>query len=566
MNIGELFVSLGFKADTSKLDKMKEGMESAGKKALALKIAVVATVVAVEQLVAASMHSAESLHNFSLQTGLSIQQLQKWSYIAEQSGIAGDSVVQAVQGIQQAQASIKLGGGNLRPFQLLGISPYEDPFKVMEQLKNKIKGMDPAIATNILSELGVGQEFLSVLRGGNVEFTKLNKQFTMTKKETDNLVKLNQAWKDLWFSLKGVRDRLTAINFKPFLDFVRAVKNSVLLVFELSMKFFDLYNSSKRLQGIFIILGAIMLIAFAPVTAIIIAIILILDDLWTGLHGGDSVTRDILKWWDRFKAAHPIIVDLIKIIGLLTASFLIFQTTLAAVRFGILAYNAVMNIAKIISLAFSVITPFGLIMIGIGLLITAIVLVVKHWTEVKNLFAKGLDWAKITAGEGFEKFKNIFKSFDFSEMFKGLGETLSTALMPIMKLILSIIGKALGLKDVGDSIKNVAESLGLKDIFGSKEENPEKKPIMKTLGTGAAKMVGSLGLGNILNSKDSENKIISPTNTNGGNTVTNNQAVNIKIDGSRDPRQVGEETAKAVKEYYQKQVNKTSYGVPVSVQ
>lgn len=322
MNIGELFVKLGFKADTKELTTMKSGLNSARLGAIAMTGAVIGAVIAVNKLISASLQSAVVLKNFEIQTGISSQQLQKWSYVADQNDVSVQTLIGSIKGLQKAQANLRMGQGNMRPFALLGISPNEDPFVVLDKLKNRIKGLSPAIASSLLGQLGIGDEMLNLLRNSNLEFDKLNKKFILTAKEQENLIKLNKAYKDFIFTLRGIRDRLVAMISPEVLAFAKALKNNFEFLFEVGKWILNLIKKYKWLGGVIAIVGAIALGIFAPWTALILGIILVIDDLWTTFKGGEGVIantlaklmgfKDINELWKSLKSGFNRFIDDIK--------------------------------------------------------------------------------------------------------------------------------------------------------------------------------------------------------------------------------------------------------------
>ena len=316
MNIGELFVKLGVKADTNKLENFDKGMKDAKQNALALKLAVIGVAIAMKKIASASIEAAVGLKNFSIQTGLSRDELQKWRYVADQNDISGQELIATIKGIQQAQAAIRLGAGNIKPFQLLGISPTEDPFKVLDQLRDKIKGLDPAIATNVLSQLGVGQNFLNILKKGNLEFSKLNKQFLITTKEQDKLIRFNKAFKETIFLLRGLRDKFIALISPAVISFLKAVGNSLEVVLETGKGLGEIIGKFKTLSKIVAIVGSVILAFFAPITAAIAGVILVIDDLYTYIKGGESLfglfVENIKKIFEGLQASIEKVFNFIK--------------------------------------------------------------------------------------------------------------------------------------------------------------------------------------------------------------------------------------------------------------
>lgn len=321
MKIGELFVALGFQADNKKLSDFNNNMGAAKVNALAVKAAVIGATFAVLKFTDATLQYAVSLKNFAVQTGLSVMELEKWRFVSEQNDVSGQELISTIKGIQSAQAQIKLGAGNIKPWQLLGISPNEDPFTVLKQLRERVKNLDPALAANVLSQLGVGQNFLNVLKASNLEFDKLNEKFLLTKNETLDLLALNRAFKDIIFSLRGLRNRFVALSSKPLLAILKAVKNVTLFILDLIFKLVDLGNRFTFLKKIILVAAALIAASFFPVTAAVAAVIAIVDDLYTFFQGGESIIGrfvDMFNFEPIIEAVNelmPVLKDLASFLG-----------------------------------------------------------------------------------------------------------------------------------------------------------------------------------------------------------------------------------------------------------
>lgn len=326
MKIGELFVQLGFKGDARKVDEFGGGLQNAKMNALAFKAAIAATGFAVFKFTESITKYSVELKNFAIQTGLSVQELEKWRYAAEMNDVTGEELISTIKNIQSAQTEIKLGGGNVRPWQLLGIDPNENPFQVLESVRARIKDLDPAIASSILGQMGIGQNFINVLKAGSLEFDKLNKKFLLTEKETQSLLELNKAFKDMLFSLRGIRNRIGAISAKPLQDILRAVKNAATAILDFSFYIRDLFNQFSMLRNIVLAVAIGIGLYFAPITSIIVGIIAVIDDLYVYLNGGKSViggfvdvfTKGIQKIRDFLQPLIDMLlkaVDLIKLVS-----------------------------------------------------------------------------------------------------------------------------------------------------------------------------------------------------------------------------------------------------------
>ena len=253
MKIGELFVALGYdieQSDQNKIQKFELGLSTAKVKAVALATAVTVTTQKIIQFSDAAIKYAVNLKNFAIQTGLSVRELEKWRFVAERNDVSGEELINTIKGIQKAQAEIRLGTGNIRPWQLLGIDPNENPFEILEQLRSTVKNLEPALAASVLSQLGVSQNFLNILKVSNLEFDKLNEKFLLTEKETKDLLDLNRTVKNLIFSVRGLRNRLFAISTVSLKKIINAFKNATTLILDVVVKVKELTEKFSFLRNI----------------------------------------------------------------------------------------------------------------------------------------------------------------------------------------------------------------------------------------------------------------------------------------------------------------------------
>ncbi len=273
MTIAEFFVTLGFNADTVKVKDFAQTVAN-------LPVDIAAGIVALAgidyellKVTQDAMNAAVSFDLFTNQTGLSWKELQTWQIVAQQANVSAESVTSSVTAIARGLADIRLGRGNIAPYQILGIGTSQNAFQVLAQLRERIKGLEPALATNLIAQMGINPEMINVLRLSNDEFAKLSKTVAGMSGEQEgsflrakeHLVQFGLAAKYLGFD---VVDHL---------------------LFGLNL----LWHTMMKIQGIMpalIVLVGGLAIAFAPVTAAVVALLLVLDDLAVYFQGGNSVT------------------------------------------------------------------------------------------------------------------------------------------------------------------------------------------------------------------------------------------------------------------------------------
>ncbi len=287
MKIAELFASLGYKVDTTGLDMFSTSLGSTRKKTLKLSAAITAAIFLLDRFIDSSVRGAVALSNFTIQTGLLSDQLQRFQIAGQLSDISlsVDQITSSIRGLQSKLADIKLGGGNIFPFQLLGISVKgKDAFEVLEEVRDRIKGLSPDVAVNILSKLGLGPGFLNVLKLSREEFNKLGDSITRTEKGTDELVKLGTAITNLKLNLSLLKDIVLGVVSPIFISLLNIVTS-------ITRVFFSLGRTLPVISGGI----AILAISFAPVTSAILALILVLEDLFVFFRGGESLTGNLIN-------------------------------------------------------------------------------------------------------------------------------------------------------------------------------------------------------------------------------------------------------------------------------
>jgi hypothetical protein len=166
LNIGELFVQLGVKADTF---TVKDFSRAIGNLPLSIASALTALTGMNLGFIALTSHTLDMANNLSLfrsETGLSTDTLQRWQQTAAKVGVSGDAVTNSILGISNAIVQITRFGaaGPAIAFGRLGISDWatKDPFQLLTELRSRYKTMDPNEFRAYAQQIGVGPELTRV--------------------------------------------------------------------------------------------------------------------------------------------------------------------------------------------------------------------------------------------------------------------------------------------------------------------------------------------------------------------------------------------------------------------
>ena len=328
MTIGELFIKLGFKIDGDKdLVGVERSMSRATGSATKLALEVAALNAAFLYMIETSLKAAVALRSFNLTTGLSIGQLQIWEHAAQVNGLAAGTLTDAIKNLQTARTNFALGNPQaVGAWTLLGVDPRQDPFKVLEALRQRLINVkDVGVARNLLGQVGL-ESMLPLLRSTNLEWEKWSRNFIISTEQVNKLAALNAAWQSLKLSVTSLATQFSAL-FTPALGalaraiqivaaagagFVRWLQGSGPLArflrIAMQLLAIDVLFLGVALTGLVAVLGTvaavvsflgtavgILTIAWAPwlllIGAAVVALggmILLLQDLWVNVRGGKS--------------------------------------------------------------------------------------------------------------------------------------------------------------------------------------------------------------------------------------------------------------------------------------
>lgn len=317
MKIGELFVKIGIKGGKESISKMKGLMKTT----LATKAAMLGTVVALAKMSQEARRFAMNMEVFQANTGLSGQMLQKMSYQAAQAGVSLDNLGATLQHIQKMSTQIAFGEGNIKPFQMLGIDPHQDPVKILNQIGQAIRKYqnEPAKIREIVDGFGISNELYYMLLQSQTE--ELEEQFLLKQKDQQTLVKLNKEWYKLWWYVKQISIKLQGFLAHIALPIVKAVLRIVKYFGKILIAVTDAVEASTALQkalAIIAILAAVIFAWFSPLTALFIGIALVLEDIYGYFTGKDSITGRLIEWiksGEIIKAIFMTIGDIIRSIS-----------------------------------------------------------------------------------------------------------------------------------------------------------------------------------------------------------------------------------------------------------
>lgn len=307
MKVAELFAEIGFDIDNEALGGLVGNLRGiAGKMTLVVGAAAAATF-AIKKFTDASIKAATAMRSFRAETGLSIDELQQWQTVTQltDASATAESVRSSIQALQSNLAQIRLGGGNIRPFQLLGIDIQgADAFDVLDQLRDRLRGVDRATAVNLLQEMGLDSSFIQVLEKTNTEFDRLANQYILSDEQQEDISDLATAFTDLGLYIEYVKNEIVAFISPALIKGVEAIKTAIRL---LIAPFQALAMVGEKVSSVFSYLDRLiggaasesfkkftdvikgLAAVFVAIKAPIVALLLLIEDIVVGLQGGNSV-------------------------------------------------------------------------------------------------------------------------------------------------------------------------------------------------------------------------------------------------------------------------------------
>jgi hypothetical protein len=321
MTIAKLFARIGLKADQGKLNTFNKGLNAA--KVGLTKMAVSAGVVSValKKITDSAMETALAFKNFEAETGASVENLQKWTQVADEANNSGKALETSIKSLVSNQAKIELGQGNISGFQLIGIDPRQDPFKILEDLRVKLKGFTQARKKSILDQMGISSDLIQVLDLTNDEFDRMSANtFILPQSAIDQLDRARASTKTVGNAIKWLKDMIGAelaptiekLN-KKLVEWIKNNKDGIIKtvkgIFTWLGKFVtaigraisfidDVIKATVGWEKALVGIVAVLMLINAPlmlVIGLVTFLILVLEDLYVFSKGGKSLFGELLE-------------------------------------------------------------------------------------------------------------------------------------------------------------------------------------------------------------------------------------------------------------------------------
>lgn len=209
LNIGELFVALGFDVDDKKLnafnDKFKAGVSDVRRYS-----------DQVREFGQGTFQNATAMKNFGDQTNYSTQALQRWSVAASTANpaISIDEASNAYERLGKELTKIRQGGGAAGVLAQLGVDFHGtiNPDEALEELlKNRariIKERGKDVYTDLLDQLQLGAGWDRVLSKTPQEIDNLTRGKLLSQSEIERVNTANTAFNNIGISWNRSKSRM----------------------------------------------------------------------------------------------------------------------------------------------------------------------------------------------------------------------------------------------------------------------------------------------------------------------------------------------------------------------
>ena len=232
MNIAELFILLGFKADTMKLKEFVSAVGSLNMSSVMSAVGLGVLYEGISKIMGIADSAGMGIWNFSQVTGIASKEVQQFSNYSEEMGATADEAKNSLANLQMSMAKVKLGEGNIRPFYMMGVDLNEkDIFKTMIQIQNFLKNspMDATLKRMIVAEAGVAQGLIPVLENTKDLTAEMVKQGYINDQEIEKTREFHKVNRELGADMIILWTQIGAV-LTPFVDGLTKISDLLLKI------------------------------------------------------------------------------------------------------------------------------------------------------------------------------------------------------------------------------------------------------------------------------------------------------------------------------------------------
>lgn len=246
MAVTELVTRFSFVGSLQPLQKLNQGLDAGIGMITKLGAGLGIGAVALNGFNLSLVDAIDQQSDLAETLGVSIQALQEWGYVATLSGSSAQQYEASLGGLSQAIGDTANDVGRAKAiFEKLGISVKDSTGKVksadvvMEELRQKLKGLEKTEKISILSKLGIDRSMLQMLESSDEKIRELREESKALGITTDEEKEKVAEYKD---SMDRLGRGVTALATKMQIALTPALKN-------MADKFVALFKNGT-IQGI----------------------------------------------------------------------------------------------------------------------------------------------------------------------------------------------------------------------------------------------------------------------------------------------------------------------------
>lgn len=330
--VNELITKFGFIGNLAPQETFNANLKASIGLLAGLGAAIAGSAAGVAGWVTSVSQSIDPLVQFSRETGVAIETVQSLGYAASVNGSSVDAL-QASLGEMTKRVGefVSTGEGEAKDVaERLGLQfkdmngQVKNSDVIFRELADKLHGMSQAEKFSVLDKMGIDRSMVQLLSMTGEEISSLQNKAealgVVTQDQADQFAAYNDSLTTLGKGFDGIKFQV-AVGFVPvlkdlvdgFTDILIAnkdlIKNGLAHLGEIIFSVMGMIRRFLPIIGLIttgfvawkiaaIGLRAVLATIFSPVvliTAAIIAVVLVIDDLLTAMEGGQSVIADFFK-------------------------------------------------------------------------------------------------------------------------------------------------------------------------------------------------------------------------------------------------------------------------------
>ncbi|EQZ01613.1 hypothetical protein [Escherichia coli] len=330
--VNELITKFGFIGNLAPQETFNANLKASIGLLAGLGAAIAGSAAGVAGWVTSVSQSIDPLVQFSRETGVAIETVQSLGYAASVNGSSVDAL-QASLGEMTKRVGefVSTGEGEAKDVaERLGLQfkdmngQVKNSDVIFRELADKLHGMSQAEKFSVLDKMGIDRSMVQLLSMTGEEISSLQNKAealgVVTQDQADQFAAYNDSLTTLGKGFDGIKFQV-AVGFVPvlkdlvdgFTDFLIAnkdlIKNGLAHLGEIIFSVMGMIRRFLPIIGLIttgfvawkiaaIGLRTVLATIFSPVvliTAAIIALVLVIDDLLTAMEGGQSVIADFFK-------------------------------------------------------------------------------------------------------------------------------------------------------------------------------------------------------------------------------------------------------------------------------